>query len=60
MDTDEIIGIMAFVVLVAIPALALTARFAMKPIVESIVQLNSTWRSGRVARPGSSSRRDDR
>lgn len=43
MDMDDIIGLTAFITLVAIPALALTARFAMKPIVESIVQLRKAF-----------------
>jgi sirohydrochlorin ferrochelatase len=43
MDAEEIMGLMALIALVIIPALALTARFAMKPIVESIVQLRKAF-----------------
>jgi len=43
MRTEEIIGVLAFLSLVFIPALALTARFAMKPIVESIVKLREAF-----------------
>jgi hypothetical protein len=43
MDTEEIMGMMALTALVIIPALAITARFAMKPIVESILQLRKAF-----------------
>ncbi|MGQ0815607.1 MAG: hypothetical protein ACT4O1_14320 [Gemmatimonadota bacterium] len=43
MDTDEFLIVLASICLVFIPALALTARFALKPIVESIVQLRQAF-----------------
>ena len=43
MRVDELMGLMALTALVVIPALALTARFAMKPIVESILQLRKAF-----------------
>jgi len=39
MDTDEFIAIVAVLALVVVPALGLTARFALKPIVEAIIVL---------------------
>lgn len=43
MNMKDLMAMMAFVSLVFIPALALTARFAMKPIVESIVKLREAF-----------------
>lgn len=39
MDTDEFIAIVAVFALVVVPALGLTARFALKPIVEALIVL---------------------
>ncbi len=39
MQVDEIAGILALLALVVVPALALTARFTLKPIVEAIIGL---------------------
>lgn len=39
MDVEEFAAILALLALVVIPALALTARFTLKPIVEAIIGL---------------------
>lgn len=39
MDTDEFIAIVAVFALIVVPALGLTARFALKPIVEALIVL---------------------
>jgi len=43
MDVKDLIAFMAFTALVFVPALALTARFALRPIVESIVRLREAF-----------------
>jgi hypothetical protein len=45
MDTEEMLIVMGSIVLVFIPALALTARFALKPIVEAIIRLREGFTS---------------
>jgi hypothetical protein len=39
MDVDEIIQLCVILSLVVLPAMALTARFALKPIVDAILRL---------------------
>lgn len=39
MDGGEIIGLVAVLGIIVIPSLGLTARFALKPIVESVLRL---------------------
>ena len=39
MDMDEIIQLCVILSLVVLPAMALTARFALKPIVDAILRL---------------------
>jgi hypothetical protein len=39
MDMDEIVQLAVVMSLVVLPALALTARFALKPIVDAILRL---------------------
>ena len=39
MDMDEVIQLAVIMSLVVLPALALTARFALKPIVDAILRL---------------------
>lgn len=39
MDGGAIIGMMAVFGLIVVPSLGLTARFALKPIVESIIKM---------------------
>ena len=39
MDGGEIIGAMAVFAVLVVPSLGLTARFALKPIVESILRI---------------------
>ena len=39
MDVDEVIQLAVIMSLVVLPALALTARFALKPIVDAILRL---------------------
>lgn len=47
MDSKDFFAFVAFVGVVMVPVLAVTARFALKPIVESIVRL----REGLAAKP---------
>ena len=51
MDMDEIIEFCVITSLVVLPALALTARFALKPIVDAILRLKEAGCS--PARPRS-------
>lgn len=46
MDFKDVMAFMAFMAIVFIPALAITARFALKPIVESIVRLREAFSAG--------------
>lgn len=39
MQVDDLLAVMALLALVVVPALALTARFTLKPIVEAIIGL---------------------
>ena len=39
MDSDAIVGLVAVVGLILIPSLGLTARFALKPIIESMLKI---------------------
>ena len=39
MDVDDIVQLCVIVSLVVLPAMALTARFALKPIVDAILRL---------------------
>ena len=43
MDIDDIAKFVMMFVVIGVPVLAITARLAMKPIVESIVQLRKAF-----------------
>lgn len=45
MDFEELMGLLVLLALVVFPALALTIRLALKPIVESIVRLREAFMS---------------
>lgn len=45
MGFEELMGLLALLALVVFPALALTIRLALKPIVESIVRLREAFMS---------------
>ncbi len=49
MDGGEIIGFAAVLGLIVIPSLGLTARFALKPIVESVLRLREALDRDRPA-----------
>ena len=51
MDSKDLMAFIAFVGVVMVPVLALTARFAMKPIVESIVQMRKAFADAPKAVP---------
>lgn len=48
MQVDEFLAIVAVFALIVIPALALTARYALRPIVEAIVVLRDGLAGPRV------------
>lgn len=43
MDIEEVMGLLALLALVVFPALALTVRLSLKPIVEAIVRLREAF-----------------
>ncbi len=49
MNSDDILGYAVVIALIIIPALAFTARFALKPIVESVLRLRDALDTERRA-----------
>ena len=49
---EEILEFMLVVALVVLPALAITARIALKPIVEAILMLREALTAGQTPGPG--------
>jgi hypothetical protein len=47
MAVDEFMGIVALFAVLVLPALALTSRFALKPIVEAIIMLREGLAGGK-------------
>jgi hypothetical protein len=43
MDITDLMGILAAIVIFFIPALAVSARFALRPIVEAIIRLREAF-----------------
>ncbi len=52
MNSSDIVGLVAVIGVILIPSIGLTARFALKPIVESLIRLRESFDTQRTSVDG--------